>query len=183
MQRAFLDIQRNLAKRYVFARLTQIINEKSRRTDLIFKQDRNSRFIILCPETDLSHSTTLAQRIQSASRDSMGVSVAWGMASFPDEAVTFADLLQKAELKLLKTAALPFPLAEGVTAAPKLVRTAMTMTRHEDVSVSIAGNHAWREKFAPERRLLRGQAYLAAKRVMDISLVILSLPLCCLLSD
>ncbi len=38
------------------------------------------------------------------------------------------------------------------------------------------GSYAWLEHFDPAKRMLKGQAYLAAKRVMDIGLVLLLAP-------
>lgn len=43
-------------------------------------------------------------------------------------------------------------------------------------SWQISSKYAWVEKTNPEEALLRGAAYLFAKRVMDISLVVLAMP-------
>jgi len=107
LKRTLQEIKLNMAKRYANARLCQIVNETARRTDLVLQQAKNDRFVILCPETEPHASTVLASRIQSLAHDSLGISIAWGTAAFPAEAVTFDELLQKAELKLLAPTALP----------------------------------------------------------------------------
>jgi len=109
LQRTLQEIRLNMAKRYANARLCQIVNEAARRTDLVLQQAKNGRFVILCPETEPDASTVLASRIQSLAHDNLGISIAWGAAAFPAEAVTFDELLQKAELKLLAPTAHPIP--------------------------------------------------------------------------
>jgi GGDEF domain-containing protein len=84
-------------------RIGQIINGQARQTDLIMR-DRSGQFIILCPETDFTNSTILAERIQQAISEKMGVSVSWGVASFPEEGLTIDGLLYKARLRSLRQA-------------------------------------------------------------------------------
>ncbi len=115
LKRMFQDMKLNTARRYAHARLCQIVNEAARRTDLIFRQTKDGRFVILCPETDPQTSTILANRIQSVARESLGLSVAWGVAAFPAEALTFEELLLKAELKLLSPTAHPLPAPQEST--------------------------------------------------------------------
>jgi len=107
MQRTLQEIKLNMAKRYANARLCQIVNESARRTDLVLQQAKKGRFVILCPETEPHASTILANRIQSLAQGNLGISILWGTAAFPAEAVTFDELLQKAELKLLTPNAHP----------------------------------------------------------------------------
>jgi len=109
LQRMFQEMKLNSARRYATARLCQIVNEASRRTDLIFQQSRQGRFIVLCPETDPQDCSILANRIQNIAHESLGIPVAWGTAVFPADALTFEELLHKAELKLLAPTDHPLP--------------------------------------------------------------------------
>ncbi|MBI5842265.1 MAG: diguanylate cyclase [Chloroflexi bacterium] len=95
-------VERDLLKRFAFAKMGQIINEYARQTDLVIR-DRTGHFIILCPETDYQNSTYLAERIQKAVSLEMGVMIKWGAAAFPDEALTFDDLVYKARERLEKS--------------------------------------------------------------------------------
>ena len=115
LKRMFQEMKLNSARRYASARLCQIVNEASRRTDLVFRQTKNERFVILCPETDPQTSTILANRIQTVARESLGLSVAWGAAAFPAEAITFEELLLKAEISLLSPTAHPLPAPQEST--------------------------------------------------------------------
>lgn len=97
------EIQQNLSKRYAMGKLSEVLNSTARRPDLIIKLDQPDRFILVCPETSASSSNTLIQRIQSAVESDLGINVSWGMATFPDDALTFEDLLHKANTKLVNS--------------------------------------------------------------------------------
>jgi len=94
------SIQYDLTNRFASARIGQIIDDKVRQTDLVMK-DRRGRFIVLCPETDLASITELAKRIAQAVKERVDVRVRWGVAAFPEEALTFDDLLNTARERLV----------------------------------------------------------------------------------
>lgn len=100
--RKFESLQRDLLTRFAVAKVGQIISELVRQTDLIVR-DRNGEFVIICPETELEKLTHLAERICHAIEDAMGGSVIWGSASFPDETLSFDELLHKAKQRLMSS--------------------------------------------------------------------------------
>jgi GGDEF domain-containing protein len=63
--------------------------------------DKYSRLIVLCPETNNEDSRILAARISEIVYEKTGVKVEWGFATFPDDALNFDDLVDKAVSKLL----------------------------------------------------------------------------------
>lgn len=95
----FKNFQRDLLSRFSSARMGQIIGERIRQTDLLLR-DRTGRFVIICPETDAENAKFLGSRIKDALEDGIDLKVSWGAASFPDEALTFEDLLYKARERL-----------------------------------------------------------------------------------
>lgn len=97
-QMAF-SIRHDLWSRFSFARIGQVIDEHIRQTDMLFRDQRN-RFIILCPETNYANSLILAQRIGEAVQDKTDVQVSWGVAAFPDDALSFDDLIDIAGSRL-----------------------------------------------------------------------------------
>jgi GGDEF domain-containing protein len=119
LQPTLKEIQHNLARRYAMARISEILNREARRTDLIVKQDHPDRFILLCPETASTDSNTLVRRIQDAVQDSLGVSVSWGIASFPEDGLTFEGLVGKAHNKLLKPVAYSMPTSDSAESKEK----------------------------------------------------------------
>ena len=97
---AFKNIQQDLMSRFTSARVGQIIDDRVRQTDLVLR-DYKGRFIVLCPETDFSNASLLANRIAQAIKERTSLRVLWGVAAFPEEALTFEDLIQKARERLV----------------------------------------------------------------------------------
>jgi len=92
-------VQHDLLNRFSSARVGQIIDDRIRQTDLVMR-DHRGRFIILCPETDLKSAILLGRRISKAIQERTNLHVLFGSAAFPDEALTFDDLLLKARERL-----------------------------------------------------------------------------------
>lgn len=89
------SMQRDVLNRLSNARIGQAIGEVIRQTDILVR-DHVGRFIVLCPETDLESAVFLAERIRVIVEERAGLNVSCGVASFPDEALTFEDLLHLA---------------------------------------------------------------------------------------
>jgi hypothetical protein len=98
MMASIEEIRNNLAMRYAMGKISEVINSTARRPDLVMHQ--SDHFILLCPETTAESSKILIERIKSSVKAELGVSVAVGVASFPDDALTFEDLLTKAISKV-----------------------------------------------------------------------------------
>ena len=94
------SIQHDLLSRFTTARVGQIIDDRIRQTDLVLRDPRG-RFIILCPETEFPSASLLAKRVSQAIKERTSLRVLWGVAAFPDEALTFDDLLDKAHERLV----------------------------------------------------------------------------------
>jgi len=94
-----LTIQHDLANRFSIARMGQVIDEHVRQTDMVFRDNRN-RFVIMCPETNYESSILLARRIALIVRDRTGVELLLGVATFPDDALNFDDLMEVALSRL-----------------------------------------------------------------------------------
>lgn len=92
-------LQRDVLNRFSAARVGHVVNDQLRETDLILR-DSNNRFILICPETEYEYSNKLAERISKTVAETVGTQVQWGAASFPDEALTFDDLLKKAVARI-----------------------------------------------------------------------------------
>jgi GGDEF domain-containing protein len=106
IREAFKNIQHDLMSRFTSARVGQIIDDRVRQTDLVLR-DYKGRFIVLCPETEFANASLLAKRISQAIKERTSLRVLWGVAAFPDEALTFDDLLQKARERLVDSALFP----------------------------------------------------------------------------
>lgn len=93
-------LQRDMLRRFATAKVSQIISDLSRQTDIIIS-DRGGQFVVLCPETDSENLTIFAERIRKAASEKLGSTLAWGSATFPDEALTYDDLLQTARRRFV----------------------------------------------------------------------------------
>jgi GGDEF domain-containing protein len=72
---------------------------------MVIEQREQGRFIVLSPETSAENSAMLVQRIQAAAVEHLGVNVKCGVASFPDSALTFDDLVHQAENRIQRVTA------------------------------------------------------------------------------
>jgi hypothetical protein len=86
------NLQQDVLTRLSNARIGQAIGETIRHTDILIR-DHLGRFVILCPETNLESAKFLAERIFRSIEERTGLHVNCGVSSFPDEAITFEDLL------------------------------------------------------------------------------------------
>lgn len=94
-----LVIGHDLLKRFSLAKAGQIINGFSRQTDLILR-DHFDRFVVLLPETYDQNLKGFIKRIQDAVLKRVGANLEWGVASFPQDALTFEELLEVAYQRL-----------------------------------------------------------------------------------
>lgn len=101
MRKKITELQNNMLNRYLLGSFAQSIGQVVRRTDMIIEESERDRFIVLCPETTPEGLTILAERIQAAVGEKLGISTVWGSASFPDEALTFESLVAQAEQHLV----------------------------------------------------------------------------------
>lgn len=86
---------KEMMERFVVAKASQILSEHARGTDMVLR-DRGGRFVLLCPETNQVSTNILAGRIAEAVKRQLDAEVECGSSSFPDEALTFDDLVDKA---------------------------------------------------------------------------------------
>ena len=100
LHQAVQEAQQTMLRSYVINSMAQTLSKYLRRTDLILEEHHKGRFIILCPDTNRTDLSVLVEYIQSTLGEVLNVSVKCGMATFPDEALTFEELVKHAEGKL-----------------------------------------------------------------------------------
>lgn len=82
----------------ITSRLAKLFVRELRDYDLIALRD--DRFIILLPETDRENACETTRRLKAIANEQLGIELEIGLATFPDEAVTFERLLEIAEGKI-----------------------------------------------------------------------------------
>jgi GGDEF domain-containing protein len=93
------QFQRDVLKQFVLARLGQIISDQVRQTDMIIRGE-DDKFIVLMPDTDKGSSSITTARILNEIQARSGSSVRFGIASFPQDALTFEELVHRATVNL-----------------------------------------------------------------------------------
>ncbi len=120
LEKTVREIQRNMMNRYLASSLSKILSKEARRTDLIVEKDDERGFVMLCPETTAEGTQILAERIQQIATGHLGVRLDYGIASFPDEALTFDELLQRAQENLVGGKPDILPLDSSVVEAEEM---------------------------------------------------------------
>jgi GGDEF domain-containing protein len=100
LERIVRENQKKSSRKYLAARLAEIITQQARRTDMVMTKNWDGRFIILCPENNSDGTSILAQRIQTDVKANLGVSIQYGIATFPGDALTLDELLRRAETNM-----------------------------------------------------------------------------------
>ena len=100
LHRAVQEVQQAMLSNYVINNIAHTLSKYLRRTDLILEQRDQGRFLILCPETSAGDLELLVEYIQAVATEQLGTSIACGVATFPDEAITFEELVNQAESHL-----------------------------------------------------------------------------------
>ncbi|MEZ4511849.1 MAG: hypothetical protein R3C62_08235 [Chloroflexota bacterium] len=96
---AVQDIQQALSLRYTRNKLAKTMRQQLRLMDMVL-EEKNGRFVILCPEVDANESELLIKRIQTAVSQELQINLHCGNASFPEESPTFDGLLTQATEKI-----------------------------------------------------------------------------------
>ncbi len=95
-------LEKDMLERFAVAKISQILSDLARNTDIILR-DKDGQFVVLCPETDSTRISILAERIAVSVGENLNSKIDWGSAAFPDEALTFDDLLQTARKRLIQS--------------------------------------------------------------------------------
>lgn len=153
-------------------KLTEIINSILRSTDLLLKRSEYGQFTIVCQVTDLEGLTKLLDRIRDVAADNLGILIVYGTACFPGEALTFSDLFNLAESKLQNSKT---NNSEDNNHNLQKKRDEHSNPLISEPSLSFLPN--WINCINPEKRILRGLKYTITKRVMDVTLILVTLPI------
>lgn len=101
LNRTERDIQRIMMDGFLHTSLARIAAGEARRTDLVIEMENEKRILVLFPETKPDGLGIFAERIQALAKAELGLTLNYGIASFPKDALTFEDLQQKALFNLL----------------------------------------------------------------------------------
>lgn len=100
MHRLVQEVQRSMMQRYVLAITAKMISQYLRRSDVVFEDPKPGRLVLLAPETAGEEAEKVGERISRLVGERLGIKVSYSTAAFPQQAITFEDLLNVAEQRL-----------------------------------------------------------------------------------
>jgi hypothetical protein len=80
--------------------LTAVLRSCFRRTERLYDVGKEGRFVIFCPETTATSAEMLVNRIRIYAHKLQEMHLIFGLATFPDQEVTFEGLLSRARENL-----------------------------------------------------------------------------------
>ena len=95
LHQAVRDAQAALTERYVKVRLGLFLSKQIRETDVIAQHAEDGRFLLLAPETPADQMTAMLKRLSQDVENQMGIRFRYGIADFPNGALTSEELLRK----------------------------------------------------------------------------------------
>lgn len=100
MHRFVQELQRSMMQRYVLAMTARVLSRHLRRTDLIIEDGKPGRLMLVAPNTSDEHASLLGERLTHLVKDRLGITAQYGVATFPEQALTFDELVTVAEKEL-----------------------------------------------------------------------------------
>ncbi len=91
------DILKLVMSRFSMSNLIRLLDKEIRRPDLILEQYNENRIVLILPEADKQAVIAVSNNIQKIIKTRIGKKISVGAAVFPDNAITFDDLLEYAE--------------------------------------------------------------------------------------
>ncbi|MDH4187387.1 MAG: hypothetical protein OEV08_10340, partial [Nitrospira sp.] len=94
LDRMVQEVQQAMMKQYVLSGVARTLCDELEDYSIIAQ--RNDHFLALLPEVTPGKSRDLIERLRRAVSEQVGVALQIGIASFPEDAVTFESLVEKA---------------------------------------------------------------------------------------
>ena len=94
LDRMVQEVQQAMMKQYVLSGVARTLCDELEDYNIIAQ--RNDHFFALLPEVTPGKSSDLIERLRKAVSEQVGVALQIGIASFPEDAVTFESLVEKA---------------------------------------------------------------------------------------
>jgi GGDEF domain-containing protein len=100
LQETAREIQNILVKRQSMVALARLLPRALRRTDFVLHEVGDGRLVVVMPELRKEQTGAIINRLTQVAQRRLGLSVQYGIASFPDNGVTFEELVYQAEQNL-----------------------------------------------------------------------------------
>jgi GGDEF domain-containing protein len=91
------EVQRLLTQRLGLVRLTRLLALNLRPSDSIVEEIGQRRWLLMTSEVHQAQATAILQRLNDQTKRQFGIRLRYGAASFPEQGLTFEDLITRAE--------------------------------------------------------------------------------------
>lgn len=100
LQATAREIQNILVRRQSLVALIRLLPRTLRRTDFVLHGRDDGRLVVVMPELNKTQIPVIADRLSRLAQRRLGLAIQYGVASFPDNGVTFEELVYQAEQEL-----------------------------------------------------------------------------------
>jgi hypothetical protein len=98
MNRFIEEVQRNAIRRYLDARVGELLIRELKDCDIVTHCD--DHFVVMLPEANLEQAADVVTRLRRRASEELGLQLEFGTATFPEQEVTLSGLLQRAEKEM-----------------------------------------------------------------------------------
>ena len=95
------EVVQRMLRQYITARVGDLLSRRLKDCDVIAQ--RNCHFVAALPETRREVALQVLRRLQTESRQELGIELNVGLGTFPDEEGTFIGLLERAEQEMVRS--------------------------------------------------------------------------------
>ena len=99
IHRLLQQVQRDTLQRYVDAQLADLLIHETCDCDVITHARKH--FVILLTESNRDRAEEVAHRLRKQVKETLGLALKTGIATFPDEEVTFSGLLERSKADMI----------------------------------------------------------------------------------
>lgn len=90
------EIVELLARRYHLAALGRLLAWRVRRTDFVIDRSDDGWLLLVTQKAEKGQAADIIDRLGRQAQERLGIDLRWGIASFPDEGVTFEEVVDRA---------------------------------------------------------------------------------------
>lgn len=98
LDRFTAQLHRECIQHYVSARVAELLSQEMKDCSVISRN--GEQFLTVVPEADRETAAIVADKLKKIARDKLGVELCIGVSLFPEEEVTFVQLLESAQSQL-----------------------------------------------------------------------------------
>lgn len=100
LDRFIREVQQMTVRQYVTSKLASLLSSQMKDCDIITYRD--DHFVAVLPETEREGAMRVVEQLRSAAQSELGLQLKIGTCTFPEEEVTFVNLLSNAESQLIE---------------------------------------------------------------------------------